>query len=338
MIIKQNILIILTILITIISKPTYAVSCGDFITTDTTLSADLHCNTGYYAIEIGANNVTLDLNGHTLSGTNDLAGVIVSGRKNVKITGNGGVIKGFWAGINTADSDYLQVNSTFFYNLGTGLIISSGNDATIKNNDFIKISAQGVSIRNSVAGNYANQNTVINNEFYKSAVGIEVCGDDSDKNTIKNNLIWQSHYYGIHLSRSNNNIVYHNDIIETTEIAMRLDDSSQNQINGNSLRVGRVGLEILANAGYGCLITGPTTSTRNTFNSNHTFDFQTGLVIGSGSTTTPQVYKNDLRYNKLYDNIQGIFFNSDAHYNNAKNNAYTGTITPISDLGVSNIY
>ncbi len=336
--IKQIILVILTIFITIVSKPTYAVSCGDFITSDTTLSADLHCTTGYYAIEIGANNVTLDLNGHTLSGTNDLAGVIVSGRKNVKVTGNGGVIKGFWAGINTSDSDFLQVNSTFFYNLGTGLIISSGNEATVKNNDFIKIAAQGVFIRNAVAGNHANKNTIINNEFYKSAVGIEVCGDDSDTNTIKDNLIWQSNYYGIHLSRSNNNIITNNEIIETTETAIRLDDSSENQINGNSLRVGRVGLEILADAGYGCLMTGPTTSTRNTFNGNHTFDFQTGLVIGIGSTTTPQVYKNDLRYNKLYDNILGIFFNNDAHYNNAKSNAYTGTTTPISDLGVSNVY
>ena len=43
------------------------VRCGDTITTDTTLDSDLvNCpNTG---IVIGANNITLDLNGHTIDG------------------------------------------------------------------------------------------------------------------------------------------------------------------------------------------------------------------------------------------------------------------------------
>ena len=43
------------------------VSCGDTITADTTLDSDLvDCpNNG---IVIGANNVTLDLNGHTIDG------------------------------------------------------------------------------------------------------------------------------------------------------------------------------------------------------------------------------------------------------------------------------
>jgi parallel beta-helix repeat protein len=335
----KQFLIILTIIFTIlISRPTYAVSCGDFITSNTTLTADLHCTTGYFAIEIGANNVTLDLNGFTLSGTTDLAGVVVSGRDNVSITGNGGVIEGFWAGVNTAESDYLQVNTTTFYGLGTGVIISSGSYAVIKNNDFIRIDAQGVRIFNSVAGYQANKNLVNNNEFYQSATGVEVCGGDSNKNTIKNNLIWQSNYYGIHISSSNSNTIYNNQIIDTTETAIRLDDSSKNRINSNSLRVGRVGLEILADAGYGCLDTGATTSSDNVFNGNHTFEYQTGIVMGIGTTKNSQVFKNDLRNNKLYDNILGIFFNDDAHNNDATGNAYTGTTTPIDDSGMDNSY
>jgi parallel beta-helix repeat protein len=335
----KQFLILLTVILTVfISKPTYAVSCGDIITSNTVLSADLHCTTGYYAIEVGANNVTLDLNGFTLSGTTDLAGVAIYGRDKVKIIGNGGVIKGFWAGINTSESDYLNVSTTIFYNLGLGVIISSGNEAIIENNDFIYIDAQGVRIYNTVAGNQANKNLVENNEFYKSAVGVEVCGDDSDKNTIKNNLIWKSNYYGIHVSRSDDNIIYNNDILETTETAIRMDDSSNNQIKSNSLRVGRVGLEILADAGYGCLETGPTISYGNIFNGNHAIDFQTGIVMGIGTTSSSQVYKNELRNNKLYDNNTGIFFNDDAHFNDATSNAYSGTATPISDFGVGNSY
>ena len=47
-------------------QPSQALSCGDVITRNTTLTADLHCTTGFYALEIGRDHVTLNLNGHTL--------------------------------------------------------------------------------------------------------------------------------------------------------------------------------------------------------------------------------------------------------------------------------
>ena len=43
------------------------VSCGDTITTDTTLDSDL-VNCPNNGIVIGADNITLDLNGHTIDG------------------------------------------------------------------------------------------------------------------------------------------------------------------------------------------------------------------------------------------------------------------------------
>jgi len=43
------------------------VGCGDTITTDTTLDSDL-VNCPNNGIVIGANNITLDLNGHTIDG------------------------------------------------------------------------------------------------------------------------------------------------------------------------------------------------------------------------------------------------------------------------------
>ena len=47
------------------------VGCGDTITTDTTLDSDL-VNCPNNGIIIGADNITLDLNGHTIDG--DAAG------------------------------------------------------------------------------------------------------------------------------------------------------------------------------------------------------------------------------------------------------------------------
>ncbi|MGJ8662109.1 MAG: right-handed parallel beta-helix repeat-containing protein [Marinicella sp.] len=314
-----------------------ALSCGDIITTNTVMTADLHCTTSYYALEIQANNVTLDMNGHTLSGTSDLAGIIMHSQDNVTIKG-GGAITGFWAGINTSRSNQLEVDNITFYNTGNGVIVSSGNDALIKNNDFIDMYAQGVYIANNVAGLTANNNSVTNNEFYQNRIGIEICGDDSDRNAIRNNLIWKTQDYGIHVIQSNRNRIINNQILDTDNTALRMNNSSRNVIKSNSLRVGRVGLSILADAGGRCLDTGATNSKKNQFTGNHSIDFDTGIVMGVGLSSTAEVTLNQIHMNKLYNNDIGIFFNTDAHFNDATDNAYTGTLTDVSDIGLSNTY
>ena len=314
-----------------------ALSCGEVVTTNTTLTADLFCNSGYTALEIGDDNITLDLNGYTLSGTRDLVGISVYGKNKVKIKGNGGGLKGFWAGINSSESNQLQVNGTTFYDLDAGVIISAGSEGLIANNDFIYINGQGVFIANFIAGKQANNNTVTNNEFYQSSTGIYVCGDHSDKNTLTKNLIWLSQDRGIHLVRSDNNVLQDNDVIESGETAIRLDDSARNQIKSNSLKKGRVGLEILAGSSGACLESGLQRSFKNVYQGNHTFEFETAVIMGTGVTSN-SVYSNLLNDNKLYDNNTGIFFNTDTYLNNANSNAYTGTITPVVDLGVSNSY
>ena len=40
-----------------------------------TLTADLHCSSGPYALDVQANGITINLNGHTLSGTSAVAGI-----------------------------------------------------------------------------------------------------------------------------------------------------------------------------------------------------------------------------------------------------------------------
>ena len=58
-------------------------SCGDTITTSVTLTEDiLSCEDG---LTIGANNVTLDCNGHTLAGTGSGIGVSINGHQDVAV-------------------------------------------------------------------------------------------------------------------------------------------------------------------------------------------------------------------------------------------------------------
>src|SRR5262245_53249263 len=97
------------------SRPAHAagVSCGDTITTDTTLHQDLvKCpNVG---ILVGADNVTLDLNGHTIDGDGaptpgcdpnvafcDI-GVATEGQRGVTV--KNGSVRDFEAGVVTFDT------------------------------------------------------------------------------------------------------------------------------------------------------------------------------------------------------------------------------------------
>lgn len=84
-----------------VSPAAAAVVCGQSITTDTTLTTDLSCPSGS-ALFVTVSDVSVDLNGHTISGTQPdgffFAGVAVSsGRTGVRISG--GTVRGFTHGV-----------------------------------------------------------------------------------------------------------------------------------------------------------------------------------------------------------------------------------------------
>lgn len=72
-------------------------TCGQVITTDIALSHNLVCPAGTDALVIGADNITLDLKGYTISGDGTHAGVRAAQRAGVTITN--GTIIGFAAGV-----------------------------------------------------------------------------------------------------------------------------------------------------------------------------------------------------------------------------------------------
>ncbi len=74
------------------------VSCGDTITQDTVLTADLTCPEGSGpAIDIAASDITLDLGGHTISGHTPGIGVFALGQEGLTI--RNGTIDGFSDGV-----------------------------------------------------------------------------------------------------------------------------------------------------------------------------------------------------------------------------------------------
>src|SRR3989338_10998076 len=77
---KKQVSILFLLIIFMISVVS-AVGCGDTITEDTVLTEDL-LNCSGNGIIIGADNITLDCNGHRIDGNGDFNGISVSNNVN----------------------------------------------------------------------------------------------------------------------------------------------------------------------------------------------------------------------------------------------------------------
>lgn len=314
-----------------------AQSCGDVIVKDITLTTDMNCTAPSlaWALDVRADNVTIDLNGHIIDGWFGIPAIRINGFDNVTV--KNGVLKNFLIGIEAAESNSLGVFNTTFFSTTTGLILSSSNNAYIRGNRFTLGHETAIRISNHTPGKVAMHNVIADNEFYKPYTAVHICGLGTAENTIKNNFVWKSDF-GFILEDTIDNDILQNDVFESDASAIQLENSSGNEIINNSLRTGgNAGLGIYAdNRMSSCLDSGDTFSAFNRFTGNHSIDFQFGvLLVGSDSGL---VYKNDINNNKFYDDNIGIYFDPKTYANNGENNAYWGTTTPVYDFGVDNIY
>ncbi|MGH3656094.1 MAG: right-handed parallel beta-helix repeat-containing protein [Micromonosporaceae bacterium] len=162
--------------------------CGDTITASTTLSADVGpCPSG--GIIIGADNITLNLNGHRIFGTpaqTDGAGVLLDGRTGVTV--KNGTVESFDGGIaidggsaNTVKDMVVQDNvGSLVTDYGEGIGIFVSDDNVLKNNTvrrngpyagigLYKFTVTG-SAGTTTDGNLVQANTVADNNSVPTSV------------------------------------------------------------------------------------------------------------------------------------------------------------------------
>ena len=228
------------------ATPAYAahVACGQTITTNTVLDSDVGpcANNG---IVIGANNITLNLNGFRVFGTpnpGDKAGILLQGRTGVTVTGPGSVtdfdggvvIEG--GGGNTVRQVLAQNNlggSGTLY--GDGIAIESsvnnlitGNSAR-NNGGFSGIGLYSAvdtdhprNANNVSTGNVIDSNVVVGNSAPRTPTSSPSSTDNdgirvepnTTGNTITRNYVADSGLDGISLFRaSGNNIVRGNSVV-----------------------------------------------------------------------------------------------------------------------------
>jgi parallel beta-helix repeat protein len=268
------------------------VACGETITADTTLESDLvDCpNNG---IIIGADDITLDLNGHIIDGDDALVdpcpknelcdvGVLNDGHNGVTIAG--GTVKEFALGalVFSARRNMLSRLTTFEHVFGGFTLIQV--------------------VRSSVRGSTASRNAGPD-----SGVGITLI--ESNSNRIVGNAFFDNRELGIHLILSDHNYVAKNRVRNNPEDGIILQGDG-NKIVDNRLVRNSIGVTIFQNpkravgnvvarnhvrrAPRGGIYVDPVPE-RTVLKRNHVFGGGGhGILIGNPTTI---VTRNEARYN-----------------------------------------
>ena len=222
-------------------------SCGQVITQNVVLTSNLNCADSDGLI-VGASDIVIDLNGHTISGpdvdsqekTSSKVGVMIPNMNNVVV--QDGTIQGFQAGILMTGSQNVELSN----------IIS-------KNNQMGAFST-GASIVN------AHLSIFMNNE-------IGFAGHSTQQATIQDNILFQNTLAGITLVNSDNGLLTLNSITESGNGLYVDNQSTNNNINFNNVLLNTVDI----NNANGL----PVNTNTNTFDQNNCMIANpSGICIG----------------------------------------------------------
>lgn len=207
-------------------------TCGQTVTTNVTLTADLlDCPSD--GLIIGANNILVNLNGRTIDGVGLGVGVRNDGFDNVKI-GNGTITQ-FDYGIQLNPGTTLNVleQLTVTLNEFGGVELSDADNNTISGNTISFQSKIGLRLSNFSSGNQITGNTIVRNED-----GLVL--DHSNTNTILNNAITNSSNVSVRFVASSSNSFKTNTVSDAGDTGMSLEaGSNSNDVESNTFR--RVG-------------------------------------------------------------------------------------------------
>jgi parallel beta-helix repeat protein len=202
------------------------VSCGDTITADTTLDTDLvDCPSN--GILIGADDITLDLNGHTISGDDEQfepcpedqpcdIGVLNEGHDAVTI--KGGSVRDF----------------------GLGVVVVRAKGNRVRNVAAVDNTFEGIVIFRS-ARTRVQESSASRNGVGNSRPGIALA--ESDNNRITGNTMSGNGDLGLFMAASDHNLIRHNRARRNPEGGMII-EGDRNEIVGNRVVRGGGGILI----------------------------------------------------------------------------------------------
>jgi parallel beta-helix repeat protein len=163
--------------------------CGATIVANLKLDHDLTCPAG--GLTAGADAITINLNGHTITGAGSGVGIDLAGRTGVRISN--GTITNFTVGIRITASSDVVVKGVEFNENNDGVDCMAGCIGnTIKENQFRNHGARGIMLRSG-----SMNNNVRENSFSGNNVGILLFG--AVATTVKENYVASSRLAGIRI-------------------------------------------------------------------------------------------------------------------------------------------
>jgi hypothetical protein len=160
------------------SPPTQAIQCGQTLTANTDLTADLSCpNTTGFALKIIGNNITVNGHGHQIIAPQAASGIYVQGSSDtIQDIHSNGITQG--SGIFAYDSPGVKIENSDFSGNETGILLDA------ETTDMNQV---------SVAGNTAQGNSMFGIRTSQEGSGI------IDSPSIKNNDFSKSGSYGMYI-------------------------------------------------------------------------------------------------------------------------------------------
>ncbi len=236
-------------------EPGTGIACGDTITADTTLDRDLTgCRSN--GLVIGADDITLDLNGHTISGNgkpvrrcrrDQICDVGVANDDHAGVTVRGGSVRGFGVGVGVfrgRDDRFVELDSS--RNQYFGFVIGGSSRMVIRDssgNDNPRPDGDGLGVFNS------HGVRILHNSFRHNGLGMHI--QDSNRNLIKGNVVARNGDFGILLEGSGNQLRANHSVRDGVA-AIQLGPGRRNVIAWN--RVDRSGEGIALEKGRGDLV------------------------------------------------------------------------------------
>ncbi len=222
------------------------VSCGDTITADTTLDSDL-VNCPNNGVVIGADGITLDLNGRLIDGDgtefagcsqNEFCdgGVVNDGHDGVTV--RQGSVRDFGTGVFVGRARHnrvLRISSS--RNLFFGFLVSDAARSLVRGssgNDNLAPDGDGMGLFGS------HHVRILHNSFRRNPLGLHV--EDSTENSIRRNRISRNSDFGI-LMEANRNQVRRNRCVRNGACVL-VGGGNRNVIARNRIRGGLAGIAV----------------------------------------------------------------------------------------------
>ena len=245
------------------TRPMTAVtSCYQTVTTDAYLANDLNCDSlllEAVPVELGASNIFLDLNGHTISHTipDQAVGIGVRAMNVDGVTVKNGTIQDFLVGMDIVDSDLATVRDLKLSNLVEddpeeflpGLRISISRNVLVRDT-FIEF----LPVVHKEAIVAADAEVIIDNVEVKDAsVGVNISGNEGISNgtvaTVINSRFVRVNIGGILVQITDNSRIANNEF-DDNEMGVYCDSMFEGRITGltiedNSVHDGFIGVQFL---------------------------------------------------------------------------------------------